>query len=76
MANRRLNVEEHGQTVRQHRQKLSEQRPFVTWMFGDGGIAEQVIWCVFFWEKVVTVLSVNDRQIHYGAHNQSRISLS
>ena len=32
--NRRLNVEEHGQTVRQHRRKLSEARVFVTWMFG------------------------------------------
>src|SRR6266568_6351039 len=31
---RRLDVEEHGQTVRQHRRKLSEGRVFVTWMFG------------------------------------------
>src|SRR5439155_7989654 len=33
-SNRRLNVEEHGQTVRQHRRKLSEGRVFVTWLFG------------------------------------------
>src|SRR6266568_4501120 len=32
--NRRLNVEEYDQTVRQHRRKLSERRVFVTWMFG------------------------------------------
>ena len=34
----RLNVEEHGVTVRQHRQKLREDRAFVTWMFGPAWV--------------------------------------